>query len=207
MSASLYPAFLVFAIIMVVTPGPANLLLMSSGASHGFYKSIPFVVGVTFGKLFLTIGLGFGFLTILNSNVLFLQILKFIGTAYICWLSYKILYLDFTSNNLKYEKSVPSIFNGLLVHPLNPKGWAMVIAAYTQFTSLGNLQSEISWITEVVIVASTFFGIQVFSHSLWCLSGDIIFKFLSKKNFLKKLLVITLSLLTVATVIYSNFFI
>ena len=121
MSASLYPAFLVFAIIMVVTPGPANLLLMSSGASHGFYKSIPFVVGVTFGKLFLTIGLGFGFLTILNSNVLFLQILKFIGTAYICWLSYKILYLDFTSNNLKYEKSVPSIFNGLLVHPLNPK--------------------------------------------------------------------------------------
>ena len=139
MSASLYPAFLVFAIIMVVTPGPANLLLMSSGASHGFYKSIPFVVGVTFGKLFLTIGLGFGFLTILNSNELFLQILKFIGTAYICWLSYKILYLDFTSNNLKYEKNVPSIFNGLLVHPLNPKGWAMVIAAYTQFTSLGNL--------------------------------------------------------------------
>ena len=207
MSASLYPAFLVFAIIMVVTPGPANLLLMSSGASHGFYKSIPFVVGVTFGKLILTIGLGFGFLTILNSNILFLQILKFIGTAYICWLSYKLLYLDFTSNNLKYEKSVPSIFNGLLVHPLNPKGWAMVIAAYTQFTSLGNLQSEINWITEVIIVASTFFGIQVFSHSLWCWSGDIIFEFLSKKNFLKKLLVITLSFLTVATVIYSNFFI
>ena len=207
MSASLYPAFLVFAIIMVVTPGPANLLLMSSGASHGFYKSIPFVVGVTSGKLFLTIGLGFGFLTILNSNILFLQILKFIGTAYICWLSYKLLYLDFTSNNLKYEKSVPSIFNGLLVHPLNPKGWAMVIAAYTQFTSLGNLQSEINWITEVIIVASTFFGIQVFSHSLWCWSGDLIFKFLSKKNFLKKLLVITLSFLTVATVIYSNFFI
>ena len=207
MSASLYPAFLVFAIIMVVTPGPANLLLMSSGASHGFYKSIPFVVGVTFGKLFLTIGLGFGFLTILNSNILFLQILKFIGTAYICWLSYKLLYLDFTSDNLKHEKSVPSILNGLLVHPLNPKGWAMVIAAYTQFTSLGNLQSEINWITEVIIVASTFFGIQVFSHSLWCWSGDLIFKFLSKINFLKKLLVITLSLLTVATVIYSNFFI
>jgi len=207
MSASLYPAFLVFAIIMVVTPGPANLLLMSSGASHGFYKSIPFVLGVTFGKLFLTVGLGFGFLTILNSNILFLQILKFIGTAYICWLSYKLLYLEFKSNNLKYEKSIPSIFNGLLVHPLNPKGWAMVIAAYTQFTSLGNLQSEINWITEVIIVASTFFGIQVFSHSLWCWSGDLIFKFLSQKNFLKKLLVFTLSFLTVATVIYSNFFI
>ena len=207
MSVSLYPAFLVFAIIMVVTPGPANLLLMSSGASHGFYKSIPFVLGVTFGKLFLTVGLGFGFLTILNSNILFLQILKFIGTAYICWLSYKLLYLEFKSNNLKYEKSIPSIFNGLLVHPLNPKGWAMVIAAYTQFTSLGNLQSEINWITEVIIVASTFFGIQVFSHSLWCWSGDLIFKFLSQKNFLKKLLVFTLSFLTVATVIYSNFFI
>ncbi len=56
MSLSIYPAFFIFATIMVVTPGPANLVLMSSGARFGFYKSIPFVIGVTCGKLFLTVG-------------------------------------------------------------------------------------------------------------------------------------------------------
>ena len=55
MTLSLYPAFFIFALIMVTTPGPANLLLMSSGAQHGLFKSLPFVAGVTFGKLFLTI--------------------------------------------------------------------------------------------------------------------------------------------------------
>ena len=61
MTLSLYSALFIFATIMVITPGPANLLLMSAGAQHGFYKSVPFVIGVTCGKLFLTIGLGIGF--------------------------------------------------------------------------------------------------------------------------------------------------
>ena len=56
---------------MVTTPGPANLILMLSGAKFGFYKSIPFVIGVTFGKLFLTLGLGLGLFigkTLLEKN-------------------------------------------------------------------------------------------------------------------------------------------
>ena len=52
MTLSLYSALFIFATIMVITPGPANLLLMSAGAQHGFYKSVPFVIGVTCGKLF-----------------------------------------------------------------------------------------------------------------------------------------------------------
>ena len=75
MSLSIYPAFFIFATIMVVTPGPANLVLMSSGARFGFYESIPFVIGVTCGKLFLTIGLGLGFLTLIHSNQLLLYVI------------------------------------------------------------------------------------------------------------------------------------
>ena len=97
MTLSLYSALFIFATIMVITPGPANLLLMSAGAQHGFYKSVPFVIGVTCGKLFLTIGLGIGFLTLLNSNPILVSIIKVIGTAYICWLSWKILFLSFQS--------------------------------------------------------------------------------------------------------------
>ena len=83
MTLSLYSALFIFATIMVITPGPANLLLMSAGAQYGFYKSVPFVIGVTCGKLFLTNGLGIGFLTILNSNPILINIIKVIGTAYI----------------------------------------------------------------------------------------------------------------------------
>ena len=207
MSLSIYPAFFIFATIMVVTPGPANLVLMSSGARFGFYKSIPFVIGVTCGKLFLTIGLGLGFLTLIHSNQLLLNIIRIVGTVYICWLSWKILFLKLEKDNSNNQDYVPSLVNGLLVHPLNPKAWAMIIAAYTQFTSFGNFQVEINWLTEVIIVASTFFAIQAISHSLWCWGGGLIFNFLATKDISRQIVVITLSILTVGTVIYSNFII
>ena len=207
MSLSIYPAFFIFATIMVVTPGPANLVLMSSGARFGFYKSIPFVIGVTCGKLFLTIGLGLGFLTLIHSNQLLLNMIRIVGTVYICWLSWKILFLKLEKDNSNDQDYVPSLANGLLVHPLNPKAWAMIIAAYTQFTSFGNFQVEINWLTEVIIVASTFFIIQAISHSLWCWGGGLIFNFLATKDISRQIVVITLSILTVGTVIYSNFII
>jgi len=207
MSFSIYPAFFIFATIMVVTPGPANLVLMSSGARFGFYKSIPFVIGVTCGKLFLTIGLGLGFLSLIHSNQILINIIKIVGTAYICWLSWKILFLKLDKNNTDDQDHIPSLTNGLLVHPLNPKAWAMIIAAYTQFTSFGNVQVEINWLTEVSIVVITFFSIQTISHSLWCWGGGLIFNFLAKKDMSRQIVVTILSILTIGTVIYSNFII
>jgi len=207
MSLGIYPAFFIFATIMVVTPGPANLVLMSSGARFGFYKSIPFVIGVTCGKLFLTIGLGLGFLSLIHSNQMLINIIKIVGTAYICWLSWKILFLKLDKNNTSDQDHIPSLMNGLLVHPLNPKAWAMIIAAYTQFTSFGNAQAEINWLTEVSIVAITFFIIQTISHSLWCWGGGLIFNFLAKKDMSQQIVVIIISILTIGTVIYSNFII
>ena len=207
MSFSLYPAFFIFATIMVITPGPANLVLMSSGARFGFYKSIPFVIGVTFGKLFLTLGLGLGFLTLVYSNEFLLNGIKILGTVYIFWLSWKILFLKLDKSSSSDQAHVPSLTNGLLVHPLNPKAWAMIIAAYTQFTSFGSSNLEISWLTEVAIVAITFFAIQAVSHSLWCWGGGLIFNFLVKTNISRQIVVTFLSVLTVGTVIYSNFII
>ena len=207
MSISIYPAFFIFAVIMIVTPGPANLVLMSSGARFGFKKSIPFVIGVTCGKLFLTIGLGLGFLTIIHSNQYLINVIKIVGTVYICWLSWKILFLKLEKKELTVTDSSPNFLNGLIVHPLNPKGWAMVIAAYTQFTSFGTVNSEVSWTMEVLIVACTFFFIQAISHSLWCWGGGLIFNFLSQKDFSRQMTISALSILTVGTVIYSNFII
>lgn len=207
MSISIYPAFFIFAVIMIVTPGPANLVLMSSGARFGFKKSIPFVIGITCGKLFLTIGLGLGFLTIIHSNQYLINVIKIVGTVYICWLSWKILFLKLEKKELTVTDYSPNFLNGLIVHPLNPKGWVMVIAAYTQFTSFGAVNSEVNWAMEVLIVVCTFFFIQAISHSLWCWGGGLIFNFLSQKDFSRQLTIFILSILTVGTVIYSNFII
>ena len=49
-----------FIILMVGTPGPANLLAMSVGARYGFLKCVSFNIGLTLGKVFLNLAMGFG---------------------------------------------------------------------------------------------------------------------------------------------------
>ena len=50
----------IFSISMSISPGPVNLLAMTSGLNHGFSKSLNFVTGATIGFTFLLFVIGYG---------------------------------------------------------------------------------------------------------------------------------------------------
>jgi threonine/homoserine/homoserine lactone efflux protein len=54
-------AMLMFSLTMSISPGPVNMVIISS--SHGFRKTLPFVSGATIGFTLLLILVGFGFYT------------------------------------------------------------------------------------------------------------------------------------------------
>ena len=58
--------FLIFAIAMVGSPGPANMVLMTSGARFGLRRSLPFVAGVALSKQAVIWPVGFGVLTLVQ---------------------------------------------------------------------------------------------------------------------------------------------
>ncbi len=62
MSQSLFVAFVVFATAMFFTPGPNNVMLLSSGLTYGFRRTLPHVAGITIGFAFMigAVGLGLG---------------------------------------------------------------------------------------------------------------------------------------------------
>ena len=62
MSNSLLIAFVLFATVMFFTPGPNNIMLLSSGLTYGFRRTLPHVAGVTVGFAFMigAVGLGLG---------------------------------------------------------------------------------------------------------------------------------------------------
>ena len=47
-------------VLRVSTPGPANMLLMGSGAKHGFIKCVNFMLGLASGKILLNIAIPLG---------------------------------------------------------------------------------------------------------------------------------------------------
>ena len=189
-----YIALMIFIVFMVATPGPANMVLMIGGAQQGVRACFGFIIGVVCGKLLLNLLFGFGFGLFLADQPVLLQVLKFISAGYIIWLALQ----SWNSDKEKDGRGKTFTFRyGIIVHPLNPKAWVMVILAWSQFApGLG------SFSTQLLLVVSGFAAVQLIFHTLWCWSGALLQRALPKTPLITRGMV----LLTVAIVIWALFY-
>ena len=180
-----------FIILMVGTPGPANLLAMSAGSQLGFYKCIPFNLGLTLGKIILNTAMGLGLGVLLVNFTTFQTTIKFLGAGYMIYLA-----LKSWNTNIKNNEGKPNIGwkQGILVHPLNPKAWVMTLIAWTEFgPQLGNFT------VQFIVITSSFALTQIFVHNLWSLLGAILSRSLSNSIILSRALI----LITVAVILWA----
>ena len=155
---------LLFAVSMVATPGPANMILLNAGSQFGFKKAIPFVFGIILSKQIIIWPIGFGILTFFELFPNFVNFIKFLSCTYIIWLAWKLS--NFKINDNKELEKPPSFFHGLPVHPTNPKAWAMVSVGFSNYTNPNE-----SLLTSTLILATIFIIIQFIFHNLWCFFG------------------------------------
>ena len=155
---------LLFAVSMVATPGPANMILLNAGSQFGFKKAIPFVFGIILSKQLIIWPIGFGILTFFELFPNFINFIKFLSCTYIIWLAWKLS--NFKINDNKELKKPPSFFHGLPVHPTNPKAWAMVSVSFSNYTNPNE-----SLLISTLILATIFIIIQFIFHNLWCFFG------------------------------------
>jgi threonine/homoserine/homoserine lactone efflux protein len=82
--------YALYCLAMSGTPGPNNVMVMASGANHGYRASLPHIFGVNIGfSLMLgvmALGLGSAFLALPGLQIAF----KIVGVAYMLWLAWKI---------------------------------------------------------------------------------------------------------------------
>ena len=155
---------LLFAVSMVATPGPANMILLNAGSQFGFKKAIPFVFGIILSKQLIIWPIGFGILTFFELFPNFVNFIKFLSCTYIIWLAWKLS--NFKINDNKELKKPPTFFHGLPVHPTNPKAWAMVSVGFSNYTNPNE-----SLLISTLILATIFIIIQFIFHNLWCFFG------------------------------------
>lgn len=157
--------FLAFAASQVGTPGPANMALLATGARYGMRKSLPFVAGVALGKQLIIWPIGFGLMSLAMQIPVLFTALKFLSAAYIIWLAWKVANLKLTQG--RAGGSAPGFAAGLIVHPLNPKAWAMITAGFTNFVEPGTTTLQAT-----IAIAACLFACQLVLHPLWCWGGD-----------------------------------
>lgn len=188
--------FAIFAASQVGTPGPANMALLATGARFGFRRALPFVAGVALGKQLVIWPVGFGLMELAERAPWVFETLKWVSAAYIIWLAWKVANLRL---NVNAEARAPGFAAGLIVHPLNPKAWAMIVAGFTGFVTPGT-----DPLIATASIAAVLLATQVILHPIWTLAGDKIARTLAGTP-AEPYLMYTLAILTVASVLFVLF--
>ncbi len=175
MTAILLP-LITFAIASTGTPGPNNIMLTASGANFGYRRSLPHIFGIQFGfpSMVLAVGLGLG--QVFTAYPGLHQVLKYVGSAYLLFLAWKIATAA-RPKSATHEAKPFTFMQAALFQWVNPKAWIMSVAALTAYTT-----GEGSYVLEALLVAGVFFAVSFPLISLWCLFGALIGRWLTSQK-------------------------
>lgn len=167
MTFSALISFIIYSFVTSVTPGPNNIMLISSGISFGFKRTIPHILGIGFGFGLMVTLVGLGIGSILTSSKVFYEFVKIIGIFYLLYLTYQIYISDSVNvdNDLKNHKPLTFI-QASLFQWVNPKAWIMTMGAVTTYTSSS------STILIFLLIGVLYGLISIPSVGIWAYIGD-----------------------------------
>ena len=165
MSQPLFIAFVVFAAVMFFTPGPNTVMLLSSGLTHGFRRTLPHIAGVTFGVAFMVAAVGLGFGTVFIAYPVLQTILKYAGAAYLIYLAAAIA-MSGPPSGQGHQRRPMTFWGAAVFQWINVKGWVMVIGTITAYAGIASFP----WNITIQVMLSLLLG--AVSCSTWALFGS-----------------------------------
>ena len=164
MTFELLSALAAFAFVSSITPGPNNLMLMASGANFGFRRTLPHMLGVGLGFVFMVLLVGAGLVQVFDAYPVSHSILKIVSVVYLLFLAWKIATAAPMTD--RGDTGVPmTFFQAAAFQWVNPKAWTMALTAVTVYTPDTTLWA-------IVIVGAVFGAINLPAVSSWTLLGQ-----------------------------------
>tara|TARA_B100001123_G_scaffold376133_1_gene442601 strand:- start:169 stop:759 length:591 start_codon:yes stop_codon:yes gene_type:complete len=177
----MYPnlaTLILFCIAAGFTPGPNNILGSYQGFNFGIKKSLPLIIGVTFGYTFLLIVLAAGLIAIFKTYPLLQIILKICGSAFLIYLAYKIAF----QNKIEQRNVANPVnfFDTFTFQFINPKGVIIGITTISTFVEAGS-----NYLMHSFIVIGVSSCVAVTSITSWCLLGKFLRRFATNEKFIQ----------------------
>ncbi|MET1255718.1 LysE family translocator [Aliikangiella maris] len=181
-------SLITFASIASVTPGPNNIMLMSSGMLFGLRKTLPHILGVVLGFSSMLTAAVFGIAQLLFVVPGLIWGIKLLGVCWLIWLSlqyFKAAMASTDDNNTESKKmrSRPFLFiEAFAFQWANPKGILAAISCAGAFVSVSNQASE-----RALIIVSVFLIVGIMTCFLWTMVGNVLMQFMAKGPYVKLL--------------------
>ena len=185
-----------FTLASVLTPGPNNIMLLSSGLTFGYRQTIPHMFGIMFGFPLMVICVGMGIGAVFEIFPMVYTALKVVGISYLFWMAWHIANTKGGIKTKDNKNNKPFTFiQGAAFQWVNPKAWIMAITATVSFTT----NPKYAFL-QVLIIAFIFLLSGIISTNSWTLGG-VYLKKLIKNELHVRVFNITMAVLIVASVL------
>ncbi|WP_020409916.1 LysE family translocator [Hahella ganghwensis] len=183
---------LLFALVSTVTPGPNNIMVMTSGLNYGVYRTLPHFFGICLGFPTMVVAVGVGLGALFEEVPLLHTIIKIVGITYLLYLAYKIAMTRSGPSDTGSSRPLTFI-QAALFQWVNPKAWVMAVGAMAAFTTVnGEVLSQSLWIS------SAFLLVSFPCVGLWLVGGAAMRNWLSQPRQLRLFNITMASLLALS---------
>lgn len=131
-------AFLSAAILITLSPGPDNLMVLSIGATRGRLRGMAFGLGCAMGCLSHTLFAALGVSALIAASPLAFTALKIVGGIYLIylgWLALKNRGGAKVASNNNQENAKQLFWRGVVANSINPKVVLFFLAFLPQFVN------------------------------------------------------------------------
>jgi len=162
------PVFLLAALILLLTPGPAVLYIVARSLDQGRLAGFVSVLSIEVGNFMHVLAATLGLSAVLASSALAFSIVKYLGAAYLIYLGVRRLLARETAHQLRtfQRQRLRRIFHqGVLVAILNPKTALFFLAFLPQFAD----PSKSSFTLQLLTLGCMFVSMAIITDSMYAL--------------------------------------
>jgi threonine/homoserine/homoserine lactone efflux protein len=127
--------FLLAAVALAGSPGPATLSLTATGAAFGARRGIAYLAGIVVGMVVVMAAVAGGLVGLLMAVPGMTPVVTVLAAAYFLYLAWRVATAPpLTDDN--GQRRAPTLIAGLALSLVNPKGYAAMAALYSGFVLL-----------------------------------------------------------------------
>jgi threonine/homoserine/homoserine lactone efflux protein len=128
------PPLVIFMVVMSITPGPNNLMLLSAGARFGLRRTVPHLLGITIGFLLVLLVTYAGVGAIILTYPSLKNALTVACVLYLLWLGYQLLRHSGSDDAAAVKSGNVAgrpltVTESTLFQLVNPKAWGAAVPA------------------------------------------------------------------------------
>ncbi len=165
---SLIVSMAAFALAASITPGPVNIVALSSGAQYGFRASQRHVAGATLGFVLLLVLMGLGLHEVLQRWPFMTRVVQWAGVGFLLFMAWKLASDDGRLNAADTGRA-PSMLYGAAMQWLNPKAWLACVAGMGAFVADG--EARLVWQFAAVYLVVCYLSVGCWAYAGTFLRG------------------------------------